>query len=239
MKALIFLLVIANLLFYAFSSGLVGLSDQAETARLAQQVQPESIRIVAKGAAPPVEKLAAAEPEVPKAEAEAAPPPATEAEPAQASADGQLCLRWPALGVVEAERLSRLVARGFPGFALTRESPVGDGQGWWVFIPSQGSKAAAEKKAAELIAFGVDEYFIIPDGANRFAISLGVFSIEKRGRERLAELQAKRVRSAKLDVRPDRDGNIRILLRGSALQREALQKAVSAALPNLPAQDCS
>lgn len=232
MKPLVFLLVLANLLFYAFSSGLVGKSDQAETARLAQQVQPESIRIVAKGEAPPVAK-----PQV--ADSEPLPAAGT-ADPGQSDTvpDDAVCLRWPALGAVEAERLARLITRGFAAFSLIRESPVGDGQGWWVFIPSLGSKAAAEKKAAELIAFGVDEYFIIPDGANRFAISLGVFSTEKRGRERLAELQAKRVRSAKLDVRPDRDGNIRLTLRGPASQREAVQKALASALPSNVAQDC-
>lgn len=237
MKALIFLLVIANLLFYAFSSGLVGLSDQAESARLAQQVQPESIRIVGKGSAPPATRPALPEAEPQKAVIEDA-SLASPAEPAPEAANAMLCLRWPVLGVVEAERLSRVVTRGFPDYTLVRESPVGDGQGWWVFIPGLGSKAAAEKKAAELIAFGVDEYFIIPDGANRFAISLGVFSTEKRGRERLAELQAKRVRSAKLDVRPDRDGNIRLILRGPASQREAVQKALLSALPNSAAQDC-
>ncbi len=241
MKALIFLLVVVNLLFYAFSSGLVGSSDQAEVARLEQQVQPESIRIVGKGDQPPATKndaVSPAGPEVVSPSESADAPPAASGEAPASQSETTVCLRWPVLGAVEAERVSRVVSRGFADFSLARESPVGDGQGWWVFIPPLGSKAAAEKKAAELIAFGVDEYFIIPDGANRFAISLGVFSTEKRGRERLAELQGKRVRSARLDVRPDRDGNIRITLRGPAAQREAVQKALAAALPNSPAQDC-
>ena len=65
MKALVFVLVLANLLFYAFSTGLIGTADVDEGVRLAQQVQPERINIVARGEppAPAVVPAAVTEPE--------------------------------------------------------------------------------------------------------------------------------------------------------------------------------
>jgi len=48
-KILVFLLVLANLLFYAFSTGLIDSGGNSESARLGQQLHPERIRIVASG----------------------------------------------------------------------------------------------------------------------------------------------------------------------------------------------
>ena len=50
--------------------------------------------------------------------------------------------------------------------------------------------------APELRQLGITDYFVILDGPNRFAISLGVYSSEKGGQERLAEVKEKGVRSA-------------------------------------------
>nr|WP_302476158.1 SPOR domain-containing protein [Azonexus fungiphilus] len=116
--------------------------------------------------------------------------------------------------------------------------PAGESTGWWVHIPPLANKAAADKKAQELKALGVSDYFVVQEGATRNAISLGIFSSEKGGRERLAELQAQGVRSAKLVPRPDKDGNQQIELRGPADRRAALLAALAEALPKTPPQDC-
>lgn len=52
MQILIFLLVLLNALFFAFSHGLSGQISSADTQRLSQQVFPERIEIVSKGAPP-------------------------------------------------------------------------------------------------------------------------------------------------------------------------------------------
>ena len=52
MKALVFLLVLANLLFYAFGAGYFGRPDNPDAGRVEQQVAPERMRIVSRGEAP-------------------------------------------------------------------------------------------------------------------------------------------------------------------------------------------
>jgi len=49
MRVLVFLLVLANLLFFAFARGYLGGGDNPDAERLRQQLQPERIHIVSKG----------------------------------------------------------------------------------------------------------------------------------------------------------------------------------------------
>src|SRR5690606_35581749 len=49
-----------------------------------------------------------------------------------------------------------------------------------VYLPPQPDRAGAERKAAELRALGIDDFFIIQDNSDlRWAISLGVFKTEE------------------------------------------------------------
>ena len=69
--------------------------------------------------------------------------------------------------------------------------------GWWVFIPSQGSRQGALKKAAELKAMGVNDYYIMgEEGDSPWALSLGVFRSEQAALARLAALRDQGVRTA-------------------------------------------
>jgi hypothetical protein len=236
-KTLVFLLVLANLLFYAFSAGLVGPADDPDALRIGQQVSPESIRIVARGERPPLP--AAAVPAPPSLPSESAEPVTTAVDGAEAAAAvPQVCLAWGALSPVEADRISRVVSRGFADFKLSLVPASAEGNGWWVYMPPLGDKAAADKKTRELKALGVSDYFVVQEGANRHAISLGVFSSEKRAQERLTELQGQGVRSARIGIRPDKDGNLRLEVRGPQDGRDALLAALAKAVPKSKAQDC-
>jgi hypothetical protein len=230
-KPLVFLLVLVNLLFYAFSADFVGPADDPDALRIGQQVSPESIRIVARGDRPPASQTVPP-PVVPDSV------PATVAPEAAAETKPQICLTWAALSPVEADRITRVVTRGFVDFKLSRGQVNGEGNGWWVYMPPLADKAAAEKKTSELRALGVSDYFVVQDGVNRHAISLGVFSSEKRAQERLAELQSQGVRSARVGIRPDKDGNLRLEVRGPLDGRDALLAALAKAVPRNRAQDC-
>ena len=71
-----------------------------------------------------------------------------------------------------------------------------------VYIPSQGSKEAAEQKAAELKALGVTNFFIMSDSVQmKWAISLGVFKSEAAAQTLLTALGKQGVHSAKLGAR--------------------------------------
>lgn len=253
MKALVFLLVLGNLLFYAFSAGYFGRPDNPDAGRVEQQVEPERMRIVSRGEAPASTTPAARpEPAVVEAKPTETPPAAEKAaeEPAPATAASEpetkaeladkpaVCLFWRTLPVADADRLSALLAKRFGDYKVTRKQAASESNGWWVFIPPLPSKADAERKSAELRELGVTEFFVVQDAQSRLAISLGVFSSEKGGQERLAELKAKGVRSAQLAPRPGKDGPVTVQARGPASAKAAVIGAVGQILPKAEALAC-
>jgi hypothetical protein len=246
-KALVFLLVLANLLFYAFSQGYFGRPDNPDAGRIAQQVLPERMRIVSRGEAP-AKPLAKPEPAIPQSTPaeETTAPEKTEADvpvPPEPAPETKLdlpaiCLTWRPLPVADAERLSALLAERFGAYKVSRRVVATEGNGWWVFIPPQPSKADAEKKSAELRELGVTEFFVVQDAANRNAISLGVFSSEKGGQEKLAELKALGVRSAQLGLRPGKDSMVTLQARGPVADKVELIGAVGRLLPKFVTLAC-
>lgn len=241
MKALVFLLLLVNLLYYAFTAGYFGRSDNPDANRIDAQVAPERIRIVSRGEAPAlpaaakVEAAAAVDAKPPVEAAGSEPPKAEVAKPEVAP---PVCLAWEHLASTEADKINALLSGKFADFKLERQVVAGEGNGWWVFIPPQAGKPEAEKKAGELRQLGVGDYFIIQEGPNRFAISLGVFSSEKGAQERLGEVKTKGVRSARVMPRPGKDGTVSLKVTGPAASRTALLEAVGKALPKLEVQDC-
>jgi hypothetical protein len=235
-KTLVFLLVLANLLFYAFSEGYFGRPENPDAIRVEKQVLPERMHIVSRGEAPanpakapaPVKAEVVAIPEERKAE-----PPVAKAEEVV-----PVCLAWEHLGVADADRLGTLLSGKFAEFKVARRAVASEGNGWGVYIPPLSSKAEAERKAAELRPLGVTDYFIINEGANRFAISLGVFSSEKGAQERLAELKEKGVRSARSMPRPGKDSAVNVQASGPSTGKAALLEAVAKALPKAAVQGC-
>lgn len=240
MRVFVFLLVLANLLFYAFSAGYFGQPDNPDAERLEQQVAPERLRIVSRGETPKVKATPPPAPVVSEPEkTEESQPEASRAEaPVRPTDTTPVCLAWERLSVADADRLIGLLGDQFPAFKANRRVTAAESGGWWVHIPPLASKAEVDKKAAELRQIEVTDYFVIQEGPNRFAISLGIFSTEKGGQERLAELRAKGVRSARLLPRPGKDGTVRLQATGPASAREALVAAAGKALPKQEVKAC-
>lgn len=236
MKTVVFLLILGNLLFYAYSQGYLGHPENPDAARVASQVEAERIRIVSRDQEPPLPTSngRTKEPVVAPSEAVAAPAAATD----EGAGKGKVCLAWDNLPAAEADRLNTLLGSRFPDFRLNRRLEPGESAGWWIYIPPQASKADADKKAGELRQMGVSDYFVIQEGPNRFAISLGVFSAEKGGQDRLAELKAKGVRSARLMQRPGKDGTISLQAEGPAAGKAALLGALNGGLAKPVVRDC-
>lgn len=231
MRVLIFLLVLANLLFYAFSHGLFGSEVSNEAANL-QEINPQQVRILSRG-------------EPPAGDA----PPATEAaadapEPAPVASRQELpavCLQASALPEGERAALQILISTKFPGFTL-QEIPA-PAHSWWVYIPPLADRIKADKKAQELKGLGVADYFIVQEGAQRHAISLGIFSSEKSASDHLVQLRKQGVRSAVMTARPDKNDTPKVRLRGPAEQlpefRSALAEIIAAeTLPQFQEINC-
>lgn len=231
MKAVVFVLVLANLLFFAYAEGYFDRPENPDAERVAQQVKPESIRVVARDEAPP---LRAGD----ERRDETTPPPAAPAQEKAAPPDA-VCLSWSGLAAKDADRLAALLGERFQDFKLSRQLAPGENATWWVFIPPLPSKADADRKAGELARLGIEDYFVVQEaGPNRFAISLGVFSSEGGAGERLAALKTKGVRSARSGLRSGKGALAAIEVRGPASREAALRQAVSAVLPDIPGKAC-
>jgi len=235
-KVIVFLLVLANLLFYAFSAGHLGHPENPDAGRPGQQILPERMRIVSRGDAPaePVKTdvpnlgpIAAPKPDETKDEAVVKPPEIT-----------PVCLAWEHLAAADADRLAAVLAGKFADFKVSRRVIAAEGNGWWVHVPPLASKAEADKKAGELKQLEISDFFVVQDGPSRFAISLGVFSSEKGAQDRLADLKAKGVRSAKVGPRPGKDSTVRLQAQGPSTDKDGLLAAVGKVLPKAEAQDC-
>ena len=231
MRVLIFLLVLANLLFYAFSHGLFGSEVSNEAANL-QEINPQQVRILSRGEPPAGDAPPAAEPATDAAEL--APVASRQEQPAA-------CLQASALPEGERAALQTLISTKFPGFTL-QEIPA-PAHSWWVYIPPLADRIKADKKAQELKGLGVADYFIVQEGAQRHAISLGIFSSEKSASDHLVQLRKQGVRSAVMTARPDKNDTPKVRLRGPAEQlpefRSALAEIIAAeTLPQFQEINC-
>lgn len=216
MRGIVFLLILGNLLFFAWSQGYLGLSESPDAQRMQQQLQADRLRIVARGEPPPESKPAS--------------PPKKE-EP--------VCLQWPKLALADAERLERFLAEKYPAFKTTRSAHPGN-TSYWVFIPPLANRQEAERKALELKRLNVPEFFVVQDaGANRLAISLGIFSSEEAAQARLDILRAKNVKSARIGERGGEPARATLETNGPAAHREALTQAVAEILPEPAPTQCS
>lgn len=239
MKQAVFLLALANLLFFAFAQGYFGRPDNPDAIRLQKQINPERIVVVGRGE-PPGEKSTEkpAADENGKAPAEAK-PAGEAAKTAEAAKAAEACVAWSGLATADADRLAALLGEKFDDFKLVRRAVPVAGGAWWVSIPPLANKAEADKKAGELRKLGVTDFFIIHDaGPDRWAISLGVFSSENGARDRLAALKEKGVRSAKTGARSGKDVAVAVEARGPADRQKVLQEAVTALSPNFKAKTC-
>lgn len=195
MRALFFFLVLVNLAFVAWNLGYLGESGTGsrEGSRLAAQIHPDRIRILSA--------------------AEASRQGAGKGASATGAPSTVACLEWGSFPAQEIERVQAVLAalKPPPKFSLRR---VDETAGWWVYLPPQANKPAADKKLAELKQLGIAEFFVInDDGPNKFAISLGVFKTEEAARNYLDSLARKGVRTARTAERETRVAKTMIVFR--------------------------
>lgn len=178
-----FLLVFANLLFFAWAQGYFGASDDGhEPQRLTQQLHPGKLRIVREGQEPVVKKEAA------------------------------VCRVVNGLTTAEAEALKTAVeATG----SEASVSPLAEPALHLVLIADLANKAAADKKAAELSRFGVQEQTTVALEGGRHEIILGRFDNEAGAAAFLQGLTKRGIKSARIDRREQAALKARVETRGS------------------------
>jgi hypothetical protein len=175
MRLLFLIFVLANVAFFAWSRYFSSSEAAADSAAFARQNEPDKLRIVSPGELSAVPLLQ---------------------RPAAAPLVLTGCIEWGSFTLTDYPRAERALEPLALGARLAPRRTE-ETAGWWVFIPPQGNRQAALKKAAELKSLGVDDYFVVADeGDFRWAVSLGVFRNEEAAQARLAALRQQGVRSA-------------------------------------------
>lgn len=148
------------------------------------------------------------------------------------------CLEWGGFTLAESARAEKALeplALGIRPVHRRAEEAVG----WWVFIPSQGSRPGALKKAAELKALGVTDYYILGEEADTpWSLSLGVYRSEQAALTRLAALREQGVRNALVGSRDTVFPRIWLQMKGMDGAAEARLREVARQLEGSEVRPC-
>jgi hypothetical protein len=108
-----------------------------------------------------------------------------------------------------------------------------------VYIPPQGSKEGADKKAGELRALGISNYFIMSDNSPlRWGISLGVFKTEGAAQNQLAALMKQGVRTARVAPRMSGSKLLAFQFRDVDPGLKARLEKIRAGFPDAESRSC-
>jgi hypothetical protein len=206
LRTLVILLILANLTLLGYTW--LDRSSSGESARLAEQVNPEKIRLLA-------------------------PREVANLGPAKMAALPDVCAEWGPFGDVDRTRaLADLEALAL-GRLLTQRR-VESATSWWVYLPPAPNKAAAETRAALLKAAGIRDFFIVDGGPQRLAISLGVFRTEDAANAYRDDVAAKGFNNVQAGARQQTSMATMLVIRDP---REPLISRLRELAPSYPGTD--
>jgi len=248
MRALVFFLILANLLFWAWVQGYLGASSNPDAQRVQQQLLAERVRVVSRDEPPSAAKAPAENEEkaekavekpVEKIEEVPESPSVAELEVKAQEKPMDACLRLTDITVDDAARLEKSLAEQFSDFKTARTTSKEASASYWVYIPPLANKKEAEAKAVELKKLQVQEYFIIQEnGPNNHAISLGLFSTREAADNYLETLKDKKVRSARVAERNAKPALATLELIGPEPRLDALHQVIAEVLPGSNTRAC-
>ncbi len=228
LKFVFWCLLCINGLLLAYGQGMLGnfTGNEREPARLNNQLNADKLKLLP--AAPAA--AAASEPGPP------APAPAALAVAALPLA----CFEVGNFAQAEARRFESRLAPLELGDRQTRRAVTAtDATSYMVMIPPQGSKEAADRKAAELKAMGVTNFYIMSDTSpQKWAISLGVFKSEAAAQTQLAALGKQGVHSARVSPRGAQTSKLAYQFRGIDAAVKAQVDDIAASFPALDTRAC-
>lgn len=198
MRVLLLLLILANLLFFVWAQGWLGTLDEG---REPQRLNKQMVP----------EKLQA-----------------TVIEPAPAATPAESCRLVKGLAPNDLQRLVALAEEKLPGLRFAVKNRETPSNLYWVYVPPQPGRLAAEKKQLELKNRGVSNLSVIlEEGADKFAISLGFFDNELLASDYLQELVKRGVRSARMQMRENLLDKTQLEVRGPAEMAKQLPELIN------------
>jgi hypothetical protein len=185
MRTIVLLLLVANLLLFAYAR--FDTLGSGENARLKQQVQPDKIRLLSP------QQFAALG-------------------PSKMAALVDVCFEWgpfsdaertKALADLEPLQLGRLLSQ--------RRIEV-DGA-FWVSLGPFPSRGVADKRASELRAQGVGDVSAVDTGRGQYAVSLGVYRTAQAASARADALSRQGIQTARVEPRPQLGAQTMLVVR--------------------------
>jgi hypothetical protein len=173
MRAVVILLLLANLTFFAYTR--LDATSDGEAARLVEQVQPEKIRLLT-------------------------PQQVAALGPAKVAALADVCLDWGPLGDADRARALADLEPLALGKLLTQRR-IETTMAFWVYLPPASNRGEADRRAADLRARGAGDALVVDSGPQRYAVALGSFHAEDIAKARLADLVKLGVTNARLAPR--------------------------------------
>lgn len=226
LKFIFWSLLCINGLLFAYGQGYLGnfKGNEHEPQRLKNEINAAKLTLMSSASAEAAVSKAARE----KAEAEAPKPELI------------ACMEIGKFNEAEAKRFEKLLAPLALGAHQHRDSIAAtEPTTHIVYVPPQGSKEAAEKKAGELKNLGVTNYFIISDNTPlKWGISLGVFKSENAARTLLAALNKQGVASARIMTRGAQANRVFFQFKDiEAATKDSLEK-IAEKFPAADADNC-
>ncbi len=193
LKGTVFLLLLANAIYFLWARGIAGPPDTGElgvTSSLKLVSEAPALRGApgpAPAAAPvPAAGLATGS----SADAGAAAGAAAAAAPSALLADVKRCITvGPFSDVAEAAHAAATLRGG--GYQPRQR--VAEGEIWagvWVYLPAPATPAAGDQVRAKLKSGGIDDALEMPGPSDKPVISLGLYSEPRRAQARVAQAQA-------------------------------------------------
>jgi hypothetical protein len=232
LKLLFWCLLLANGALFAYHQGYLEklISDGHEPNRAAKQFNADKVKLIPVNAIPPA--------------ANSMTGTSSTTLLAVAASDGEKqvavlsCTEIGNFDAAEAKKFESRLATLSIGDKLTRHSAQ-EAARHMVFIPSQGSKDGADKKAGELRQFGVKDFYVIQDGTDmQWGISLGIFKNEEAARAHLTALNQKGVHSARLGHYNITSNKVAFQLRGLDVEARSNLEKIKADFPRQDMRNC-
>lgn len=207
LKIIFWLLLLANATLFAMQKGYLGAlySDGREPTRISKQLQADKIKMtVAEAASATIASAASAAPATATATATAV---------AADLASVVACTEIGNFTAAEARRFSSQLAERTPAIKFVRRETQ-EVASHMVYLPSLGSKEAADKKADEVRRLGISDFFVIQDSsALRYGISLGIFKTDEAAQKQVASLAKRGLSGAKVGTRTVSSSKVAFQLR--------------------------
>jgi hypothetical protein len=173
MRTAVLLLILANVILFGYAR--LDRAAQSEAGRLGAQVQPDRIRVLSS------QQVAALA-------------------PGKVAALADVCVEWGPFSDADRARAQADIEPLQIG-RLVSQRPVAADPMWWVNTGPVPSRAAADKRAAELRLLAIDDLSVVDSGRGQFTVSLGMFRTEAAANARIEALATRGVAGTRVEPR--------------------------------------